>query len=424
MQIIKSTCEIARRRERALNYIPRHLSNVVEETARTFPVTLVTGPRQVGKTTLLRELLPDASYTTLDRLDALDSAEQEPERFLRSLSKPAIIDEVQYAPSLFRYVKLEADAQPRTKGRLFLTGSQRFQMMQGVDESLAGRAGIVEMLGLSSRELRRDPFKEPFVPTGDYVERRNPIASGESDVWEDIFRGDLPELAVDHSMSITRYYDSYIETYVRRDVRDLAHVGDLAKFNRFMGILAQSHGQMLNKSDLADKTDASFQTIDRWLSVLEASNIVHLLKPFTASATKRLVKTPKLYFLNSGLAARLCGYASPREIENSQQAGAFFEGYVIAEVAKSFLNASGIMPTLYYYRDSGGHEIDLVIEQGMRLYPVEIKKAEVARPADAKAFPLLETFKGYERQPGAVVCQTKAPLPLPGGVWALPLSYL
>lgn len=407
-----------------MDYLPRHITTVVAETSRTFPVTLVTGPRQVGKTTLLREAFPQVSYTTLDRLDALEAAKTEPERFLERMPKPAIIDEVQYAPDLFRYVKIEADAHPRMKGRLFLTGSQRYQMMQGVDESLAGRAGIVEMLGLSLREINRDPFSRPFIPTQDYLEQRNPPSTNSDDIWTVLFRGDLPELSVDPAMSIPRYYDSYIETYLRRDVRDLAHVGDLAKFNRFMGIVARAHGQMLNKSDLADKTDASFQTIDRWLSVLEASSIIYLLRPFTASTTKRLVKSPKLYFLNSGLAARLYGFATAEELENSPQAGAFFEGFVIAEVVKSFLNARGIMPALYYYRDSNGREIDLVIEQGARLYPIEIKKAEIARPADTKAFSQLDSIKGYERKPGAVVCQTREALPLPDGSWALPFAYV
>ena len=406
-----------------MDYIPRHIASVVEETARTFPVTLVTGPRQAGKTTLLRQEVPQASYVTLDRLDALAAAESQPERFLEALDEPAIVDEVQYAPDLFRYVKIQADARPRAKGRLFLTGSQRYQMMQGVDESLAGRAGIVEMLGLSLREIRRDPFGSPFIPTASYREQRSPV-DAKTDPWEVMFRGDLPELNADPGMSVTRYYDSYIETYLRRDVRDLAHVGDLAKFNRFMGIVARTHGQMLNKSDLADKVDASFQTVDRWLSVLEASSIIYLLKPFAASTTKRLVKSPKLYFLNPGLAARLCGFGSAADLEASAQAGVFFEGFVISEVVKSFLNATGVMPSLYYCRDSNGREVDLVIEQGARLYPIEIKKAEIARPGDVKAFRLLDAFRGYEPQPGTVVCQTLSPLPLPGDAWALPLSYL
>ena len=407
-----------------LDYLPRHLESIVKEVSRTFPVTLLTGPRQVGKTTLLRATFPRASYTTFDRLDALDAAKEQPERFIKSLDKPAIIDEVQYAPDLFRYVKLEADADPRAKGRLFLTGSQRYQMMQGVDESLAGRAGVVEMLGLSLREINDDPFNLPFVPTDRYLEQRNPVRGNDASIWDTIFRGDLPELIVDPAMSVTRYYDSYIETYLRRDVRDLAHVGDLAKFNRFMGIVARSHGQVLNKSDLADKTDASFQTVDRWLSVLEASSIIYLLKPFAASTTKRLVKSPKLYFLNSGLVARLCGFASAADIENDFSSGSFFEGFVIAEIVKSFLNASGVMPNLYYYRDSNGREIDLVIERGLNLYPIEIKQAEIARPGDSKAFSQLDAFKGYERQPGVVVCQTRKPLPLPDGSWAVPVAYI
>lgn len=412
-----------------MKYVHRHITSVLEKAATTFPATILSGSRQVGKSTILEHEHPDASYTTFDRLDVLQAAQSAPERFLASLPRPAIIDEVQYCPELFRYIKMDADARKHEKGQFFLTGSQRFQMMEGVDESLAGRAGIVEMLGLSLREMLGDAFCEPFVPTQRYRAERHPKPMGSS-VWEMIYRGDLPELFVDMTMDASAYYASYVETYLRRDVRDLAHVGDLTTFDRFLRLVASRHGQVLNKTALASDCGISFATADRWLSVLEASNIIYLLRPFTASTRKRLVKSPKLYFLNSGIAASLCGLGSAQEVAASRQAGALFEGFVIAEVVKSFLNRTGRFPELYYYRDSNGREIDLVIEQDRMLFPVEIKAAEIARPTDAKVFTALDAFAGYERQPGVVICNmqgtggTPLPLPLPDGSMAMPVSCI
>lgn len=413
-----------------MNYIPRHISTVLEKTAATFPITIVSGPRQVGKSTTLMHDHSNATYTTFDRLDALQAAQNEPERFLSSLSRPAIMDEIQYCPELFHYIKMDIDAGARHKGQLYLTGSQRFQMMQGADESLAGRAGVVEMLGLSLREMRDDRFGEPFIPTERFIAMRHPKPM-RGDLWQTIHRGDLPELFVDQGMDASTYYSSYIETYLRRDVRDLAHVGNLATFDRFLRLVADRHGQILNKTTLASDCGISFATVDRWLSVLQASNIIYLLRPFAASTRKRLVKSPKLYFLNSGVVASLCGLNSGEEMANSPQAGAFFEGFAIAEVVKSFLNATGRFPELYYYRDSNGKEIDLVIEQGKKLYPVEIKAAEIARPADTKAFADLDAFGGYVRQPGIVLCNMRGagtgvpmPLPLSDGNTALSVAFI
>lgn len=408
-------------------YLQRHIESVIEEASRTFSSLIVTGPRQIGKTTTLQHLYPHASYVTLDRFDAFESAQDDPEAFLDAQAEPVIIDEVQYVPELFRYVKIAADSQKGKKGRFFLTGSQRYVMMQGVDESLAGRAGIVEMLGLSLREIQEDSFAAPFWPTQKYVtERKRSLknSSDESSIWEYIHKGDLPELYANQDLSVSLYYESYIEAYLRRDVRDLAHVGDLSKFNRFLTLAAYSHGSILNKSDLADRSGISYPTAERWLSILEASNIIYLLKPFVANTKKRIVKSPKLYFLNSALAASLSGLSSPERIMNSREAGAYFEGYVLSEIIKSHLNAKGRFPDIYYYRDSDKNEIDLVLVDGLDLYPIEVKKARRISKSDFAAFRYLDNFVGYHRKGGAVICNSDTPLPFQDENWAIPATYL
>lgn len=410
-------------------YLPRHIEEVIKKTAQIFPAVVITGSRQIGKTTLLQQILPEASYTTLDRVEVFEAALDSPERFLLLQEEPAIIDEVQYAPTLFRSIKILADQEKGKKGRFFLTGSQRYAMMQGVDESMAGRAGIIEMLGLSLREINQDLFNIPFLPTETYIKARQKSLSSqkkldESSLWEIIFKGDLPELHSQPSLDASLYYNSYIETYLRRDVGDLAHVGDLLKFNRFMVLAAHLHGQILNKSDLADKAGVSYMTAERWLSVLEASNIIYLLKPFSANTRKRLVKSPKMYFLNSGLAARLQGFTEPGQLESSKEAGAYFEGFVLSEIIKSHLNSTGLLPEIYYYRDSNKNEIDIVLVEGLDLYPIEIKKAHRIQSKDAEAFRYLDEVKGYTRKSGAVIGNAEEPLPINENDWAIPVTFM
>lgn len=408
-------------------YLRRHIEDTIEKAARTFSALDVTGPRQVGKTTMLQQLYPKASYVTLDRFDVLESAKDDPEEFLAIQKEPVIIDEVQYVPSLFRYIKIASDSQSGKKGRFFLTGSQRYAMMQGVDESLAGRAGIIEMLGLSFREIQQDAFAIPFMPTQEYLKKREQSLRypfDNVDIWNHIYKGDLPELYTNLELSVSLYYESYIEAYLRRDVRELAHVGDLAKFNRFLTMVAYSHGSILNKSDLADKAGISFPTAEKWLSVLEASNIIYLLKPFSANTRKRLVKSPKIYFLNSALAASLSGLSSPDQIMTSREAGAYFEGYVLSEIIKSHLNDSGRFPEIYYYRDSDKNEIDFVLVDGLDLYPIEVKKSRRPTKSDFSSFSYLDSFVGYQRKSGAVICNSTSPLPFQENNWAIPVTYL
>ncbi|MDR0499645.1 MAG: DUF4143 domain-containing protein [Coriobacteriales bacterium] len=255
-------------------------------------------------------------------------------------------------------------------------------------------------------------------------QHNSPAADASERIWNLIVRGDLPELHANEKIDTIQYYDSYIETYLRRDVRDLASVGDLAAFNRFMGLLAQTHGRQLNKTELATRTGVAVATIGRWLLVLEASGIIFMLKPLLVNTGKRLTKSPKLYFCNSGLAARLCRITTGKDLAQSPQAGEFFEGFVIAEIIKSHLNHTGTLPDVYYYRDSNRNEIDLVLANGSNLYPIEIKSSAAARPSDASAFRHLDALSSYVRKPGAVICNCDRPLPLPDGDWTIPVNLL
>lgn len=295
-----------------------------------------------------------------------------------------------------------------------------------MSESLAGRASILEMLGLSARELGDTEFLMPFVPSLDYTKKREQAKGilNMNSLWKRIFRGDMPELAAVPTLDATMYYDAYVNTYIRRDVRSISGVGNEAAFVRFMKAIAYQCGKQLNKATIARELGISEPTVNRWLSVLEASRIIYLLKPYSKNAKKRLVKTPKLYFTNTGLACYLCSFVSPNALMQSNLKGALFENYTISEIIKSHLNAQGVFPELYYYRDSRGTEIDLLIPTEKGLHPVEIKASSVPKQKDADAFEAIETVLEMKRLPGAVINTYESVLPLTGADLSIPVTYL
>jgi predicted AAA+ superfamily ATPase len=411
------------------DFIPRHIDAVIDAATESFSAILVTGARQVGKSTLLRMREPDASYSTLDSVMEYDAALSDPIGYIDTRRLPAIIDEIQYAPDLLRAMKIKIDAAKFDGNRqtlFFATGSQRFPLMKDMSESLAGRAFVLEILGLTQREIARIDFTEPFVPTIDYVKRRHVcgLAPVGDDIWKAIFRGDMPELAVRPDLDALMFYEAYVNTYIRRDVRDLSQVGDLAAFGRFMRIVSAMCGQQVNKAAIARDLGMSQPTVDRWLSVLEASGIIMLLPPYYKNVKKRLVKMPKLYFLNSGLACRLYGIDSAKTLATSPMAGHLFECFAISEIAKSHLNATGTMPELYYYRDSEGAEIDLLISTPGGIHPIEFKASGTVRSSDAKRFSLIESVLGEKQLQGAVVGCFDDVLPLTRDVLAVPVGLL
>ncbi|HBU11541.1 MAG TPA: ATPase, partial [Clostridiales bacterium] len=284
-------------------YIKRHIESAVLERAKEKGAIIVTGARQVGKTTLVENIKPDIARVTFDDLSVRTRAVEEPAAFLQLNPPPVFIDEVQYAPQLFPYIKMSLD-KSRQKGDYFLTGSQSFELMKNVTESLAGRAGILELLGLSLREMRNESWKEPFLPTLDYLMRRkkSKINLTITEVWQIIHRGCMPELFVQPAFSWQNFYSDYVKTYMERDVRKLTQVADEGEFLKFMTVCAAMTGQLLNLASISRDVGISEPTAKRWLSILRTSGIIYLLKPYSNNAIKRTVKTPKLYFLDTGLA--------------------------------------------------------------------------------------------------------------------------
>lgn len=404
----------------------RTLAKRITSIDQGFPVLLVTGPRQVGKTTLLEMCAdPKRHYVTLDDLEARSLAQQDPGLFMQTYPAPLIIDEIQYAPELLRYIKIQVD---RTKqnGMYWLTGSQKFALMDGITESLAGRVAIIDLLGLSQAELAgRGAWVEPFKPTPEWIAGAKAQTGPEKllmDVYHSIWLGSFPRVNQNAENLRDAFYSSYIQTYIQRDVRDILSIADSSTFYKFLSVVAARTGQLLNYADLARDVAIDNKTVKAWLSVLETSGLVYLLQPYHNNLTKRLVKTPKLYFLDTGLCTYLTKWLDPAALEAGAMSGAILETYIFAEILKSYWH-NGVTPHLYYYRDTDQNEVDLIIESGDTLYPVEFKKTATPSKTAAKHFHLLEKL-GKKVGPGAVICFVTQDIPLSREVIAIPVGYL
>lgn len=406
-------------------YFYRHVEPTIKKLAKMFGAVLVAGPRQVGKTTTLKVMTKTINYISLDDPILLASALDTTITFFKDNPPPVFVDEVQKAANLFPLIKHYID-ESKKKGLFFLCGSQQFQMMKNVSESLSGRLGLVTLLGLSMREKYNCRFTDAFIPTDDYFAKRRKQFKEitYSDVWENIHRGSMPELYSNPDFDWQMFYGAYVRTYIERDVRELANIGDEVKFTRFMTVLASRTGQLLNLNSVANDVGISQPTADRWLSILVASNIVYLLKPYYNNLTKRLIKAPKLYFLDTGLAAYLTKWNTSEVLRNGAMAGEFFESFVISEIIKSYYNQGILEPPIYFYRDKEMKEIDLLIEQGDTLYPIEIKKHADPTAKDIDSFKVLDNIKGIKRGFGGVVCTYDKLITLKGNDKIIPISYI
>jgi predicted AAA+ superfamily ATPase len=406
-------------------YYARSLRDVWLEASEQFPVLLLTGPRQVGKTTFLQHVRErKRTYVSLDDPPTRALANEDPALFLGRFEPPVLIDEIQYAPGLMPYIKMAVDS-GKKPGQFWLTGSQQFLMMRGISETLAGRVAILNLLGFSGRERHKaDLAVEPFLPDAAALKSRPAYAPGTDlkAIYRDIWLGSFPALIAGSVRNRELYYSSYLQTYLQRDVRDLTKVGDEMAFLKFVRACAARTGQVLNISDIARDTDVSVPTAKKWLSILQASFQIFLLRPFHSNVTKRVVKTPKLYFLDTGLCSYLTEWGSAETLEAGAMSGAIFETYVFTEILKSYWHR-GMAGAIYYYRDKEKREIDFVIEQNQKLYPIEAKKGAAAKRDWVSSFKALESLK-REVGGGAVVCLSDKRLPIDEKNTAVPLTII
>lgn len=419
----------------SMAYIKRAAEDTIMQVSKMFPVLLVTGPRQVGKTTLLQRLADieksegvHRKYVTLDDPDVRYLAKQDPALFLQRYTPPVLIDEIQYATELLPYIKMSVD-RSKKKGDFWLTGSQVFRLMNNVSESLAGRVGIVNLLGLSDAEIYQEP-SEPFQTNREHLMKRLNVRRPRSlnEIYQRIFKGSMPELYADVNMDWELYYRSYVNTYLQRDIRDLAQVADEMQFYNFMIIVAAHTSKPVVYEELASAAGISSPTAKKWLSILVSSHIIALLQPYHNNALKRVVKMPLLHFLDTGLAAYLLKWGNPEVLERGAMSGAFFESYVFSEIYKSYLNA-GKEPPLFYYRDKDQNEIDLLLYQNGTLSPIEIKKAASPAKSAVKNFRALEPVTHDSRLDkalkvdigtGSVICMASDLLPVDEKNWYVP----
>lgn len=387
-----------------MNYILRNLEAVVCQVTKEYPVVLVTGPRQVGKTTMLTKLMAgtDRGYVSLDDLNERNMAKTDPELFLQLHKPPVLIDEVQYAPELFTYIKMNVDKN-HEPGAFWLTGSQVFKLMGGVQESLAGRVAVLSLTPLSQAEISggaMEPFTIGLEALSAREKDREP--ADVNDIFKRIYRGSMPAIVSGANSNSQIFYSSYLSTYMERDVRQLSDAIDSLKFLRFITAAAARCGQMLNVADIARDADMNQKQVKDWLGILETLGIIFYLHPYSNNLLKRLVKTPKLYFYDTGLVCYLTKWSSAETLESGAMNGAVLENYVVAEIMKTYLN-SGSEPHMYYYRDKDAKEIDVVLEHDGVLNPIEIKKTSNPGTELIKVFSLLDK-SSTPRSKGAVVC--------------------
>ncbi len=351
--------------------IRRTLEKKLIEAAKKFPIVTITGPRQSGKTTLVKKVFKEYAYQSLELPDVRSFALEDPRGFLAQFDGPVILDEVQRTPDLFSYIQVEVDNKPEQTGQFILTGSQNFLLMHSISQSLAGRCAVLHLLPFSLSEIsKRDPF--PLKDLGKTIPK-NQVPPAKS-LWETLYTGFYPRIH-DKQIPPRDWLSAYYATYVERDVRTLLNVGDIETFGRFVRLCAGRCGQVLNLSSLGSDCGISHTTVKRWLSVLEASFIITFLRPHFKNFGKRLIKSPKLYFLDTGLLCYLLQITSPQEIFHRAERGAIFESFVVSEMYKNLVHR-GEQPHIYFWRDIKGHEIDIIIDRGCELIPVEVKSAQ------------------------------------------------
>ena len=409
-------------------YITRNIEQTINRISSQFKVLLLTGARQVGKTTLLKHLAQNSNrtYVTLDDLAVRSLALSDPALFLQRYTPPLLIDEIQYAPQLLNYIKIYADNGAKN-GDIWLTGSQRLPLMQGVTESLAGRVGIIDLQGLSANEINGTDNKEPFMPVKEALFKRIGKAKKQSlkEIYSLIWQGSMPAMYNGGEQDWQSYYASYVQTFLQRDVMKLLQINDEMVFFRFLCAAAGQTGKMINYAELAKAAEISAPTAKQWIKTLEAAGIIYLLQPFMPPGAKYIVKAPKLYFFDTGLAAYLTRWLNADALEAGAASSEFFEMWVVTEIYKSYTN-KGIVPPLYYLRNFNGKEIELIIWQNGTAYPLAIKKSAYPNKA-VKTFAILEPVSADAQiniGAGGIVCLIDDLLPASDNLYYIPAWVL
>lgn len=408
-------------------YISRAITDVLKSRVSSSKCLLLTGARQVGKSTVVKNEFPEFHRADFDdRLTRLQ-AREEPKLFFLNNPRPLFIDEVQKESSILEEIKLLVDNSD-DRGRFILSGSQKLELMKGMSESLAGRVSIMELCGLSLREIKNVPFNRHFVPTDEYFDKRENCLKKYEDLWEIIHKGSYPEL-YDVDRDWQDYYSSYVATYIERDINELINTDSLT-FTKFMTAVAARTGEMLNYANIASEVGVSEPTIKTWIAVLERTGIVYILQPYSASVLNRAIKTPKIYFRDTGLACYLTRWITAEALKNSAVAGNIFETFIVSEILKSYSNEGmDYKFSVFYYRGkdkkaSGENEIDLIIEENGLLYPVEIKMTGNPKANMASANPILDKIPDKKRGMGVILCLIDRKTYLRDNLLALPIEYI
>lgn len=420
-----------------MKYINRSIQSKFDEINGKFPVILVTGARQTGKSTLLEYINNSSNkkinYVTLDNMMERANAIEDPENFLRLHEAPLIIDEFQYAPNLLSYIKIRVDEARKNemfgdgkevKTMYYVTSFQVFQTMKKVSESLAGRIGILELNPLSTREINKSK-EDCFIPDINILKKKEKIEyESLGKIFERIIKGSYPILYNGQENNLESFYSAYIKTYIERDIRELIKIKDEFKFLKFICAVAARTGQEYNANDIGKDIGIDNKTVDEWMSILRNTFLVYLLQPYSNNAVSRVIKRPKIYFMDTGLACYLAGYLDSRTLEKSAYSGQIFETYVVSEIIKSYTNNSrDPRMHLYYYRDSNNKEIDLLIIDENKIYPVEIKKGANPGKEAIKNFDVVEKFE-LKSPNGVVICLSKEINALNEKNYLIPIEYI
>lgn len=409
-----------------MNYISRHMEDRILELSKSYSAILLTGPRQAGKTTMLQTLAERESvgrkYVSLDDLSIRDMAKNDPALFLQIHNPPVLIDEVQYAPELFTYIKIHIDKY-HNPGDFWMTGSQIFRLMRGVQESLAGRVALLHMSPMSQREITGAPcvpFTTDFDRLLEESKRFKPVTTPE--LFNRLWLGSMPGLISGKYVDQNMYYSSYISTYIEHDVRDISGAIDALKFNRFIISVAARTSQLLNYKALAEDADIDIQTSKSWINILETLGIIFLLHPYSNNVLKRTIKTPKVYFYDTGLVCYLTKWSSPEVAESGAMNGALLENFAVSEIMKSYQNA-GREPYLYFYRDRDTKEIDVIMEGDGKLFPIEIKKTVSPDKRIFRSFGVIDKSP-LQLGTGAVLCMAEQFIPYDRNNLIIPIGMI